>query len=85
MKQFLGLSALAGLLVGGCSTRPEPVGGTFDNNLNPVTIPRPILEPAPQLRSPTPGPSPSELVPEGSNDSSPELMLPRIKVRVYTI
>jgi hypothetical protein len=83
MKQILALAAAAGLFITGCASQRTPVGGTFDNN---VGVPEGAAAAGPgaknpsahpqEYKAPTPGPSPSELIPQDDHESIPLFLLP---------
>ena len=95
MKHVFALAAIAGLLFSGCAPRPEPQGAAFDPNISAQeTTPKADqsgLRYSPQYRSLGPhtlpgnsseGISPGE---DTSDESNPELMLPRLKNEVFSI
>ncbi len=90
MKHILAVAAAAGILIWGCTPRPQSQGGTFDSTL---TAPQSAPADESGLRYLPPGTvsprhdSPGEMAP-GTGDldeQNPELMLPHHRNQVLHI
>jgi len=92
MKLFFSLAAITGLFSMGCASNHEASGGTFDNSFDqPEYHQSPSgghYDPAtrgPEYHPATPGPSPSELIPQDEEESSPDFVVPRNRAGFYNI